>query len=280
LKNGRNAAYAIAARYPRFGTFFIVARDASGSFRLAWNIKDVAKEHYHLNDELGYWAYIGFPYNNGPLAVVSALNLPELDNGHARFLIEAQAMRFAGGTGPSQVSVWEWDGRRAKPLFIDSYLTSTATPGFLKFDGEKIRIPTKEVFKTFFSCGMCDEPVGEWTLEITKNGVNNLGRRHVVPELQVIDELLYRVQHGKLTNEIASTSVVAKVKEIFDIHEAGDEGRVYVGGMLGSWNVHHALVESTVCFSSDATSAIIFTIISTKSKKYISEVKTTDKFSC
>jgi hypothetical protein len=277
LQTGENAAYLVAVGYPRFGTFYIVRRNQSGLFQLVWNIKDIAAKHYPLRDELGYWAYIGFPYNDGPLKVLNMKLIPKLQNGNPRFLIDAWAARYAGGTGPSQLSIWEWNGVVANPLIIKSYLTSFTTPGSMKVDGENIKVPTKEDFKTFFSCGMCEEPVGEWTIRVTKDGVKDLGHKHVVPQLQIIDELFDRILHGQTTEDIASARVSGTLKK--EIQELSEyEKKNMLIGMLGSWKVQPISNGSEVCLATDGIQAFIYTIITRHQKQFISNISKADNY--
>ncbi|MGZ6142818.1 MAG: hypothetical protein ACXWLM_05745, partial [Myxococcales bacterium] len=79
--------------------------------------------------------------------------LPPAANGHGRFYVEGTARRPAGGTGPAQISLWEWDGHRLVALLVTDYQTSLDTPGEIRFDGELLHVPTKEPLETFSTCG-------------------------------------------------------------------------------------------------------------------------------
>src|SRR6185369_15382752 len=108
-----------------------------------------------------------------------------------------------GGTYMQQISVWEWNGREAVPLFIKSYQRSFDTGGSdLKPD--LVTLHTKGSFKTFYSCGSCVEPEMVWRIAITPDGVRDLGRTDVVPELRQFDELIDRIAHKKSAADLAS----------------------------------------------------------------------------
>src|SRR5436305_1467916 len=79
--------------------------------------------HYARRDEIGYWAWIEFPWGDGPM-VGRVAPLPAARNGHPRFYVDGEGAAAAGGTYRKQIGIWEWDGRAATPLFLRSYSTS------------------------------------------------------------------------------------------------------------------------------------------------------------
>jgi len=206
--------YVIEASYGvwfRTGTFMVVARNRDGHFEALWNIKDIAEKHYPLEDEIGRWAHLTRrAYYNGPLNVDRLLPLTPSRDGKARFLVNAY-QGADGGTQLDQLSIWEWDGSEAKPLFIDVYEKAVDYGGFL-FDGQTITIKTKENLDTLFSCGQCPDPRAVWTLRITPTAVQDLGRRFLKPEIKWADELLTRIARGEDTNSVASAQVRAKIE--------------------------------------------------------------------
>lgn len=218
-----NGTFVVLASYPQSAAFFVVSKSG-----VLWNIKDVAARHYAKRDEIGYWAWIEFPFGDGPM-IGRIGSLPPTRSGHPRFYVDGQGAALAGGTYRQQISVWEWEGRTAVPEIIQSYWVSVQTdPNELR-NGE-FRIPIKGTYKTFYSCGQCAEPRVVWTLQVTPDGVRDLGKKHVVPELQQLDELFDRVLHGRSTRELASPRVAAALRKNF----AGVHDRL---GMLGSWSV-------------------------------------------
>lgn len=211
-------AYAVSARYERTGTFFVVAGG-----RVRWNIKDLAARHVKRRDEISGWNWIDFSWGAGPL-VGEVKALPPGRNGHPRFYVDATEAVAAGGTWPSQISIWEWNGREAVPLLVRSYSISFETPA-VTLAGDTLTIPTKGRFKSFSTCGQCVEPEVIWTLRVTPDGVRDLGRVHKVPELQVVDELFDRVIHHKSTRDLAAPGVAKVMRGIQELD------------MLGAWSV-------------------------------------------
>jgi hypothetical protein len=212
LLAGERAAYPVAVIYPRSGTFFVVARTGATGFRVPWNIKDLATEHYPSGDEIGRWAYLDFPWNNGPLAG-SVHALPPSRSGQPRFYVDAWAMAFGGATTPKQLSIWEWNGAAAVPLLIKVYLVYVETAR-IEAVGDLLRVHTKGEYENFYSCGMCPEPEVIWTVRVTPDGVQDLGREHVFPELQLVDELWNRLGNGRSTADIASPQVVRVIRQL------------------------------------------------------------------
>ena len=153
--------------------------------------------------------------------------------GHARFYVDGHTGTMGGGTFRKQISIWEWDGRIATPQFIRSYFISFDT-GRNEFADGMLRIPIKGDYKSFFSCGGCPEPEIVWTLQVTPDGVRDLGKKHVVPELQQADELFDRLLHGRSTRDLASPRVAAKLRKLVDY---GPDPGLHQLGMLMEWHV-------------------------------------------
>ncbi len=63
----------------------------------------------------------------------------------------------------------------------------------------------------FLSCGSCPEPEGEWKIRVTPYGVTDLGRRQLVPELELVDTLYYRIQRRRATNDVAAPRVAGEL---------------------------------------------------------------------
>jgi hypothetical protein len=236
LDEDRGEAYAVDVNYPRSGTFFVIARDGRGPFHVAWTIKDLADRHYALRDDIGKWAWVDFPWNDGPLiGTVGAL--PKSGPGQGRFYVDASAAPLGGGTYPNQISIWEWNGREAVPLFVESYSVSFDTSP-LAVHGGLLEIQTKGDYKQLSSCGMCPEPRVHWRLMVGPYGVRDLGRRHLVPELEQVDELWDRLVRGKPADTIAAPSVSRALEPLIrEMRADAHSDRDLSLGMLGDWKV-------------------------------------------
>jgi hypothetical protein len=187
-------------------------------------------------DEIGKWAWIGFGYGDGPLVGRPSLARPNR-NGNPRFYITTSSTADWGGTYAEQISVWEWNGREAVPLFIKSYLVSFDT-GADVMTPELLTIHTKGHFKSFYSCGSCVEPEMIWKIAITPDGVHDLGTTDVVPVLRRFDELLDRVMHDQDASEFADPKVARALKPL--LADGVD--------MLSDWSAGDHVLK----FSSDA----------------------------
>lgn len=262
--DGDSPAYVVAADFGNCGTFFVVGREAHGPYRMLWDVKRAAAQHAAAGDQLAYWAYYGSAWGDGPL-VGQVWPLPIDAHGRPRFYVSAYAAALAGGTSSFQLSIWSWDGREARPLLAEGYLASFDTPRGVAFDGSVLRVATKESFKTFYSCGQCAEPVGDWRVRVTPEGVEDLGRRHVVPELQLADELYDRLGRGESAAELATPAVIAALTE-----EMGEDLR----GMLMGWSLHRKGEAAELCLSIlDGAGTYVFTIVQRHGRPYVTGVR-------
>lgn len=236
--------YVAQARYWKdssTGTFFVLARDGGGQFHASWSIKDIADDHYPEGDEIGRWAHLTRrAYYNGPLDVETILPLAKASNGHPRFLVDAY-QSADGGTALAQLSAWEWTGTEAKPLLIKIYQYAWDYRSF-HLKGNTLQIGTKEETQAFFSCGMCPEPKGIWTLRFTPDGVNDLGHKFLHPELQWTDELLSKINKGTDVTDIAHPGVVKAIRSAMQEIQLGrqpsaesEKDHLFYWGMFGGF---------------------------------------------
>ena len=204
------SVYVVEASYGvdfRTSTFMVVSRSREGHFAARWNIKDLAARHYPQRDEIGRWMHlVRRAYYNGPLNVSKVLPLPRAANGHARFLVDAY-QAADGGTLLCQLSIWEWDGAQANPLLVESYAAALQSDP-LRFDGRTLRISTKETVEKLYSCGMCQEPQGLWSIRVTPAGIRNLGHRFRQPEIQWADQVLSTIASGADASRLADRKVI------------------------------------------------------------------------
>jgi len=237
----RDGLYVVSASYPRSGTFFVVNGE-----RVLWDIKTLGRAHYAKRDDIGKWVWVDYGYGDGALVGTVAPARPNR-NGNPRFVVPATSTPDMGGTYAQQISVWEWNGREAVPLFIKSYLVSFET-GADVLTPDLLTIHTKGEFKSFYSCGQCIEPEMIWKIAITPDGVRDLGATDVQPVLRRFDELLDRVMHDRDALQFAAPAVIAALKP--RITDAGVN-------MLSERSVENHLLR----FSSDGVSPIELTFV-------------------
>jgi hypothetical protein len=246
LTGGAHAAYAVSAAFPSGGSFFVVARDHTGRFAVRWNVKDVAARRQSPNDEIGQWSRTEVSWGHGPLRGEIG-RLPASRTGRSRFYVDAEGAAPAGGTWNKQLSIWEWNGQEAMPLLARAYSVSVDT-GQVVLDGETLVIPTKDGYKTFHSCGQCPEPEVLWRVQVTPDGVRDLGKEHVTPELQVVDELFDRVLRGKRSSDIASASAAVALRKVIDELDLPKEAPL---GMLSHWQITKTNGQHVLEFATD-----------------------------
>jgi hypothetical protein len=141
----------------------------------------------------------------GPL-YANVGKLPPDEKGHPRFYVDAGYEQGMGATIDKQTSIWRWDGDRAELLWIGSYDFMIDQGNGTSFDEDKgvLMIGQKGDFRTMYDCGQCIERPMEQRVLITKDGVEDLGVRSLVPEMDAIDEFLWRLLHRFPTAGIAS----------------------------------------------------------------------------
>lgn len=257
-------AWAVSASYIHAGTFFVVASDG-----VRWNIKDIAARH--SRDEIGNWASYRVGWGDGPLVGVVG-HMASNKNGRPRFYVDATAAAAAGGTFHKQISVWEWDGRSASPLFIRSYAASLETPPNA-FSDRSITIHAKGEYKSFSSCGACTEPEVLWQIHATPDGVTNTQPEFVDKELKACDELWDAVIHHRPTRSIASPSVVAVLRKLAN---EMDHDRSHLLGMLMKHEVTRSGARTILTLSTDnlPCSSIRFEIEERHGVAYFAEART------
>ncbi|HEV7489076.1 MAG TPA: hypothetical protein VGQ65_25680 [Thermoanaerobaculia bacterium] len=268
------AAWAISASYLHGGTFFVVARDRGGPFAVRWNIKDVAARHYASRDEIGNWASYGFGWGDGPLTG-SVGQLISNRNGRPRFYVDAHAAAAAGGTIRQQISVWEWDGHNASPLFIRSYATSLETAPDT-FSDRLITIHAKGDYQSFSTCGTCLEPEVVWQIRATPDAVTHTPPEYVDKELKACDSLWDAVIHHRPTQNIASPKVIALLRKLTAsmIASSPDHDRIHLLGMLMTHDITHSKTRTILALSADnlPCSSIRFEIEERRGILYFADV--------
>jgi hypothetical protein len=112
-----------------------------------------------------------------------------------------------GATIAKQTSIWSWDGDHAELQWIDRYEFMIDQGIGTGFDEDKgtLVIGHKGEFRTMPDCGGCIERPMEQRVLVTKSGIEDLGIHSLVPEMDAIDEFLWRLSHRTSTVSIAST---------------------------------------------------------------------------
>ncbi|MGP8260726.1 MAG: hypothetical protein ACLQM6_12330 [Acidobacteriaceae bacterium] len=160
----------------------------------------------------------------GPL-YANVGKLPPDDKGRTRFYVDAGYEQGMGATIGKQTSIWQWDGNHAELEWIGSYEFMIDQAVGTSFDEDKgtLVIGEKGEFRTMYDCGQCIERPMEQRVLVTKLGVEDLGVRSLAPEMDAIDEFLWRLSHGLPTSSAASTQAAQLLRS--QVLEATRESR-------------------------------------------------------
>ncbi|HEY1632575.1 MAG TPA: hypothetical protein VGF56_14765 [Rhizomicrobium sp.] len=209
----------------------------------------------------------------GPLSGRAAL-LPADASGHARFYVEATFAQQMGETVGGQTSLWNWDGQSVSPLLVTDYLYMLDQNQVARFDGTSVRIREKQDFKTFSSCGACLGRQVDQVIKIAPDGVRDMGRASVTPELDLIDAAFDRLHRGQPVEGLASPQAVKAMESILrNTSEPGDNPRDFSLGMLMTNRMRHVGADAEICFQADTTDTYIFTLKRQGTRLVIAKVR-------
>jgi hypothetical protein len=217
------------------GTAFLLAENA-GKSTILWSIANAGPQRLDPDDLIGAWKAdraAGTCREKespkkwgscGPL-YANVGKLPPDEKGRTRFYVDAGYQQGAGATIGKQTSIWRWDGDQAELQWIGSYEFMIDQGIGTSFDQDKgtLTIGQKGEFRSFYDCGSCIERPLEQRVLITKPGVEDLGVRSLVPEMDAIDEFFWRLSHGLPTSNVASAQATQLLRS--QVRQATRESR-------------------------------------------------------
>lgn len=277
-------SYLVAAGRDEIGTVFIVTA-AADRFAVAWSIADPAASRQQGMDMLAAWSTDKArescrrePSENwrdcGPVHARLG-RLPDQRDGTRRFYVDGTYAQAAGATVGAQLSIWEWSGRSAEPLYTILYGYMADQPVGTRVDGDLLMIRAKEEFHSFFACGSCEGRQIDLIIRIDPDGIADLGKVSTMPELDLIDMFFDRIIAGKSAADIASPAAVtvaaAKVAGIRR-EDADLKDDLPALGMLMGWKATTAGQRTRVCIATDAGGTFLFTIEAVDGKGRIATV--------
>jgi hypothetical protein len=96
-------------------------------------------------------------------------------------------------------------------------------------------------------------------------GVQDLGEESLVPELDAVDELFYRVIHHKSAADVAAPSVIESAERIVGEVRAEKSVKDWKEfptlGMIGTWKIKDDTNNKTLCLSLEDAGTNLFTQI-------------------
>jgi hypothetical protein len=275
------------------GNLFIVSKSGDG-YRLAWSTAqrqetsgksaEVLAAWRPENARSGargpYWAASG---SAGSIVPVHLGILASDAKGRVRFYIEGIYAQMAGGTVGAQTSLWVWDGVTARPQLTRDYALMIDQKVGARMEGGLFKVQQKRSFRTFFSCGECEERQTDWLVRLTPDGIEDLGEKSAVPELDAVDELFYRVINHKSAADVAAPAAVEAAKALVECARRDVSDQVWKKfpslGMMGDWSVTRNKNAEDLCLELDNGGTNIFKLRPVGEGFFITSVTKTDSCS-
>lgn len=272
------------------GNVFIVTK-LGGRYRVAWSTAQVQKaqgkqaevlaawrpENARHGDRGPYWAASG----SAGSVIPRIGKLPDDAKGRPRFYIDGTYAQSAGATVGAQISVWLWNGDSAEPLIVRPYTVMLDQTVGTRLEGDLLKVRQKKFFRSFFSCGSCEERQTDWTVRLTPEGVEDVGEYSVVPDLDAADELFDRVIHNKSAADIAAPPAIKAAERIVAEARAGRSEKQWKEfptlGMMGEWIIQNNKNSKVLCLSVDDAGTMLFTLKPTDGRLFIVDLRQTDE---
>lgn len=249
-----------------FGTLFIVD-GSDGRFHPAWSIRDRAgREAFPLLDAWTARAAretcrkaAGDPdwLRCGSLGGAPK-RLPDDAQGHPRFYIEAGYAEVAGNAVAEQLSFWTWKDGKAEPQFVTTFGTNIDDEP-TRFDGGLLKVRAAEDYRVIAPWWDHLDRELDWTFRVGPEGIEDLGKTPIAPEVDVVDEILVRAAHRLPADDLAARDVQTTVAEIVAAASKDDDGAPSLR-MAGDATVLHQNGQSLVCLPTDEAGKITFTL--------------------
>lgn len=254
------------------GNVFIVSKSGD-DYRLAWSTAQPQEtsgksaevlaawrpENARSGDRGPYWAASG---SAGSIVPLRLGLLPVDAEGHARFYIEGIYAQMAGGTVGAQTSLWVWNGVTARPQLTRDYAVMVDQKVGARMEGDLFKVQQKKFFRSFFSCGGCEGRQTDWIVRMTPDGMEELGEKSAVPELDAVDELFYRVINEKSASDMAAPAAVKAAKAVVECargDESAEDWKKFPSlGMMGDWSVTKNKNGEDLCLELDDGGTNIF----------------------
>lgn len=267
-----------------FGNFFIVTK-AAGHFHVAWSIADVQPVHGKPAEMLAAWRPENARDQRRDIPTAGPINgalgmLPPDARGRARFYIDGIYAEPIGSTVPAQVSVWMWDGTHARLLIARRFGVMLDQKVGTRLEGELLKVQQKKEFRTFSSCGQCEGRQVDWIVRVDGKGIADLGEASTVPELDAVDELLFRLIHGRSATDIASPAAIKSASAILRDARGDQPAKEWMKlptiGMMGNWTVRKMPGAEMLCFTADESGTNIYKLIPKAGGFFIEDITRPD----
>jgi len=268
-----------------------IATKSDGHYHVAWSTSQVQRangdqakilaawrpEHAQHGGRGPYWAASGSAGSvSGHIGI-----LPSDSSAHPRFYIDAMYAQSAGGTVGAQISVWSWDGVTARPLITRDYTLMIDQAVGTRVEGDLLKVQQKKFFRTFYSCGSCEERQTDWIARLTPECIQDLGEKSAVPELDAVDELFYRMISHKSAANLATPGVLKTAERIIGTARAEASEKDWKEfptlGMMMGWKIQDRTDGRVLCLSLDHGGTNLFTLKPVGGKFFITDLKQTNE---
>lgn len=257
LPLGPHAMLVSANRWTHGHVFILAPRD--GRVRTVWTSSAPDPAARRAFPALASWsadAVAGVGCSEEPCEAIGVDQigaLPPGPHGEARFYVHGTYFSEVGGTQGGQLAIWQWDGRRAQPLFARhfTFMIDQSEP-VLTVRGGELLLHVKDHFHSFYSCGQCEGRQMAWRLRMTPDGVRDLGRTSLTPELDFMDRLAGRMLRNEAVGDMADPAPAAFFKR--QVREAA--GGETLVGMIGRWQATHKGSLTRLCFNADGVDGL------------------------
>jgi len=259
-------AVLISASREGHGTAFVLAPQG-GRMRTLWTITAPDAAERRSFPSLASWspnATIGEGCDGTPCSAISvdAVGaLPPGPNGASRFYLQGTYFSEMGATKGGQLGIWQWDGRRARPLLVRdfAFMVDQSAP-VLTVRGAELILQVKGSFRHFYACGSCEGRQMIWRFRVEPGGVRDLGRTSLTPELDFMDGLAGRLLRNEPVSDLSEAAAAAffarQVRAAAEQIGPARPGETPLVGMLGYWQVTRVGNVRRLCFNSDGVNGV------------------------
>ena len=265
--------FLIAPFTGEIGTVFLVG-PKGGKLAVLWSIDETAAPSNDPHDLIGAWKpdrdgrncrddkSTHKPGACGPLYAALGLLPPDAEH-HPRFYIDAGYSQQIRGTIGKQTTIWVWTGAAAELLWSDWHDAMIDQSRGTDFGNGILSVVSKTDYRSFFACGSCEGRQLEHDVLIEPTRIRDLGTHPLVPEVEVIDTLIYRIAHGQSTARLASPKVAALLRR--QLRDSKTESaKIAPGwfsiGMMDDWLVTVTSKSTLVCITPDDVGQLTFTL--------------------
>ncbi len=282
-------SWLVAADIDGFGTAFILTNGGHG-FRTTWAIDDPqtwtvgqagrlsawnpqnARDSCRSHTPEGRWE------DCGPLSGRVGV-LPKDAAGARRFYVDGQYAQGAGATVGNQLSIWSWDGSRARPLLSRYYNSMIDQAWSVRVRGEILDIRSKDSFQHMFACGGCEGRQVVASFRVSPENIKKLGRRSLTPDLDFVDKVYDRLARHEAVGNLATPSVTKFMTAQLEQGDADYKPKTPAQkqvGMIANWK----LASGGICLETDSGGAAIFALAGPQGRRRIIDAKTVPSGAC